>query len=70
MIQIPLEVFNVFETNAQADEIRVGARADLLLASELAVRCGGGVNGKTAGIADIGNMAEELQSVDEFFSGL
>jgi hypothetical protein len=31
LIEIPLDVFEVFETNAQADEIGADASGDLLL---------------------------------------
>jgi hypothetical protein len=68
LIQIPLDVFEVFETNAQADEIGADASGDLLFFAELAVRGGGGVNGETARITDIGEVAEELQAFDELLA--
>ena len=66
LLQIPLDVFEVFETNAQADEIGADASRDLLFFAELAVRSGGRVNGETARITDIGEVAEELQVFNEF----
>lgn len=65
LFQIPLDVFEVFKTNAQADEIGADASGDLLFFAELAVRSGGGVNGETARITDVREVAEELQAFDE-----
>ena len=65
MIEIPLDVFEVFETNAQADEIRTDAGSDLLFFGQLAVSGSGRVNGETARIANVGEVAEQLQAFNE-----
>ena len=68
MIEIPLDVFEVFETNTQADEIGTHACGALLFLIELTVRGGGWVNCETARIAHVGKMAEELQAFDELLA--
>ena len=68
LIQIPLDIFDIFETNAQADKIGADTSGNLIFSVKLAV-CGcGGMNGKTARIANVGKVAEELQAFDEFLA--
>src|SRR4030067_3664552 len=67
LIEIPQDIVNVFETNAQTNEIGADACGDLLLFCELAVRCGRGMNSEALCIADVCKMAEELQAFDELF---
>jgi len=68
LIQIPLDVFEIFETNAQADEIRTDASGDLLFFGQLAVSGGSGMNGERAGITNVGKVAEELQAFNELLA--
>ena len=69
LIQIPENVINIFETNGQADEVRADAGRKLIFGSQLAVCRGRRMNGKTLCIADVREMAEELQVFDEFLPG-
>ncbi len=46
LIQIPENIIDIFETNAQADEIRADACGNLIFRAQLAVCGGGGMNGK------------------------
>ncbi len=65
LVEIPKNVVDVFEANAEAHEIIRHAGADLLVGRELRMRGAGWVNCQRLGIADVGHMAEHLQVVDE-----
>ena len=65
LIQIPEDIFNILQSNGQTNEIRTDARDDLFFLRKLRVGCAGGMNGQRFDIAEIGNMAEELQVVNE-----
>ena len=65
MIQIPQDIFDVFETDAQAHKVGCDAGAGLLFRRELAVRRAGGMNRQALGIAHVRQVAEELKVVDK-----
>ncbi len=58
LIQIPPNIFNVFQPHAQAHEVRCDARGGLLIGRELAVGGAGWMDRQALRIADIGEMAE------------
>src|SRR5581483_3553984 len=60
LIEIPPQVLDVFETDAEANKIGRNARAELLIRCQLAVGGARRVNGETFGIAHIGKMTKEL----------
>src|ERR1035437_5568586 len=68
LIQIPQNVIDILDTNAQAHEVSTDARRGLLLRCELTVCGAGRMDGQTLGIAHVGHMAEQLQAVDEFIT--
>ena len=69
LIEVPQDVLDILQPDAKADEIRRNARRLLLLLIELAVGGGSGVDGQALGVADISQVAEQSQVVDELGSG-
>ena len=65
MIQIPQNIFNIFQSNAQTDEIRADTGGELFGFGELRVGGAGGVDRHGLYIAQVGNMAKELQVINE-----
>ena len=65
LVQIPQDVLNVFNADAEADEVGRDASCDQLVFGELAVGRAGWVNGQALGVTDVGDVAKELQVVDE-----
>ena len=65
LVQVPQDVFDIFDADAQADEIGRHAGGDLFLLAQLAVGGGGGMDGQALGIAHVGQVAEQLQALDE-----
>ena len=61
LLQIGRNVVDVFDSDRQADEVRCDPASGLLFRSELAVGCGGRVDGEAFCIADIGQMAKEAE---------
>lgn len=70
LVEIREDVFAGFEANAEADHLRGDATRLLLLGVHLGVGGGGRVDGKRASIADVGDVADELQAVDELLTRL
>ena len=68
LIQVPQNIINIFETNAQADEVRADSSTDLLFFIELTV-CGcGRMNCQRSRVADVGKVTEKLQTFDELLA--
>jgi hypothetical protein len=55
----------VSRPDRQADHVGPGAGGDLLLGAELAVRGRGGVDDERAGVADVGDVGDQLAVVDD-----
>ena len=69
LVQVPEDVFDVLQADAQADEVGADTGCGHLLGRQLAVGGAGRVDGQALGIADVGEVAEELQVVDELLPG-
>ena len=69
LIEIGEKVFDILDTNGEADEVRCDAGSELLFRAELLVGRCGGMYRKRLGIADVGQMTEKLQVIDEFAAG-
>ncbi len=65
LIQVPEDVLDVLGADAEADEIGADASGGLLFGRELAVGGCGGVDGEGACVADVGEVAEEVEAFDE-----
>lgn len=65
LIQIPKNILNILNPDAQADKIGGNARACLLLLVQLAVCGSRWMNGQAFCIADIRQMAEEFEAFDK-----
>ena len=65
LIKIPQDILDILDAYTQADKIRADARGNLFISIELAVRSRGRMNCKALDVADIGEMAEQLQAFDE-----
>src|SRR5271157_13454 len=65
LVQIREDVVDVLDTDAQANELGSDTSLTLLPLVELRVSGRRGVNSQALGIADIGQVREELQRVDE-----
>ena len=70
LIEVPEDIVDVFDANAQTDEIRADTRGSLLLIRKLAVRGAGRMNGQRLGIAQVSDVTDEFQAIDEFRPGL
>src|SRR5437762_14225670 len=64
------EVIDVLETNREADEVRGGARGNLLLRLQLRVGRGGRVDDQRLRVADVGEETEDLHVVDQLAAGI
>ena len=65
MLQISDDIVNMLQADRQPDIALRDTGGELLLRTELGMGCRRRVNGKAAGIADIGDVIKELQRVDE-----
>ncbi len=70
LVQIPQDIVDIFQTDAQTDKVGSDAGGEHLVFVELAVRGGDRVDGQALGVAYIGKMAQELEVVDKLFAGL
>jgi len=57
----------VLDSNGQPDEIRRHARRQLFLRGQLLMGCRRRMDGQGLGIADIGEMGNQGEGIDEFF---
>ena len=65
LVQVSDEIFDVLNTHRQTHHVGSGAGGNLLLLRELAVSGGGRVDDQTAGIPEIGHVAEVLEVVHQ-----
>ncbi len=65
LIQIPENIFDIFQANGQTNEIGADACGELFFVGKLGVGCAGGMDGERFGVAEVGDVAEELQVVNE-----
>ena len=70
LIEIGDDVVGVFDADRQPHHIRPGAGLHALLVGQLAVRGRGRMDDQAARVADIGEMAEELDVVDQLHAGI
>src|SRR6185312_7447457 len=70
LLQVGDDVLHLFDAYRQANDVRPGAGGDPLLVGELAVRGRGGVDDQALGIADIGNVGEQIDAVDHLHADL
>ena len=68
MIQIGNDVVNSFDADRQPDHVGAGTRGHALLVGELAVSGRGRMDDQALGIADVGDVAEQLDAVDQLAS--
>ena len=69
LIQVPQQVLQGFESDRQPDQLRRHSAARQLLLAQLLVRGRGGMNDQAPRVADVGEMGEELERVDEPAAG-
>lgn len=65
LLEVEDDVFDVFEAETDADEVRGDAAFDLLFVGELLVRGDPRVDDEGFGITDVGEMAAEFEVVDD-----
>ena len=64
-VEIPQDIFNIFEANRKADQVRSDAAGELVFFGKLLVGCAGGMDNQTACISDVCEMGEKLNVVDD-----
>ena len=69
MVEVVDDVVYVFEADGGADKFGADAGGALVLFGELSVAGGGGVQDECFGVADVGEVAGELDVVDKCFAG-
>jgi RNA polymerase sigma factor (sigma-70 family) len=71
LVEIGDQVVGILDPDGQAHHV-VGAApaASCCSGRELPVRGGGGVDDQRARVAEIGHMAEDLETIDKFYAGL
>ena len=65
LIEVGEDIVDVLDADGEADEFRRDATGGLLGVCELGVSGAGGVDGKALGVADIGEVGEEFEALDE-----
>ncbi len=68
--EVGLDVPDRLDADRQPDQVRGDAGRELLRDVELLVRRGRGVDRERANVADVGEVADEVQAVDEALAGL
>ena len=69
LVQVGDDVAHVLDADRQADELRRHAGLRLLLGRQLRVRRRGRVDDQRLGVADVGQVAGQLDAVDELDAG-
>ncbi len=65
LVEIPNQVFDVFETDRKANQLRGDTGSRLFRLRQLLVRSGGRVDDQASRVADVGEVREDFQRVDE-----
>jgi hypothetical protein len=65
LVDVLEDVLGGLDADGEAHHARGDARLLLLLGVELRVRGGGGVDGERPGVPDVGDVGDELESLDE-----
>ena len=68
LVEVPEDIFDIFGADGKAHEIGSDTGARLLFFVELTVGSDGGVDGEGLGVADVGQVAEELQGFNELLA--
>ncbi|KAB8760612.1 hypothetical protein FH972_026604 [Carpinus fangiana] len=69
LLKVGDDVVNVLYADADADQVGGDAGVGLLLVGQLLVGGGPGVDGQTLGVADVGQVGDELEAVDDLRAG-
>src|SRR5262249_40140649 len=69
LFEIADDVVLVLDADRQSDDVRAGAGDDLLRVGELPVRSGCRMDDQRAGVADIGEVREQLYVGDKLHAG-
>ena len=64
-VEVAADVVGVLDADGDADEVGADARADERLVVELLVRGRPGMDDERAGVADVGEVAAQLDRLDE-----
>src|SRR5690606_16247338 len=70
LVEVPEDVVDVLDADAQPHEVGAHAGRGLLVGRELAVRGRRGMDREALRVADVGEVAEQLQALDELLAGL
>lgn len=70
VLEIPDEVFGIFEADREPDHLRHDPARAQLVVGELLVRRRGGMDDEGLRVADVGEMTPELERLDEREPGL
>src|SRR5690349_13134695 len=70
LLQVGDDVLHRFDAYRQADHVGAGAGCDPLLVAELAMGRRGGVDDQALGVADVGEVREQIDAVDQLHAGL
>ena len=65
-VQIFADILDVFDAEREAQQVGIDARGDELLLVELRMGGRGGMNQQRLRVADVGQMADEMEVVDDF----
>lgn len=69
LLEVGDDVVDVLSADRDADEVLGNARADALLVGQLLVRRRPGVDGERLGVADVGEVGDDLETVDDLAAG-
>ena len=70
LVDVPEDVLDILDAHRQPDHVGPHAGARQFRLVQLAVRGGGRMDHQRLGVADVGQVAEELAGVDEALAGL
>ena len=65
LLKVMDDVFDGFETDGHADQVRSDAPFDLFFVGKLLVRCDPGMNYEGFGVADIGEVRAKFEIIDD-----
>ena len=62
-VEVPADVVDVLQADREADQVRADAGRDLLLVGQLLVGGAGRVDHQRLGVADVGQVRDQLQAL-------